>query len=359
MKVLIITLALLLPALARADASVNSDAGRNIENGSNSTIKRDKSLSTDKSNGRKTTESSSRENLTEKSSNRSGSIKFSRTAGASSSSSVDVNINGLLLREFTARYERNSVGGGKAGEYFGVCKPLTHALSDYPVSFGAGIVSRQEAQEQSAHQGFTITWANPLAIPFRHDDPTFSRYVQCRITASYWVAEAGKRATNAEVNTEGEVSQRIAKVFAEMEMDDSVFQTLRQRARDLWAQESCSLQVQQFMDFTTPDMRCGIFSYVGDTFTVENRTTLSESSIDGRSYKIAVSSSAGKTVAVDDAYSSDDKVSLTSKDGVSVDRFKESKKTASMNKSRSMDSNNSSKLNRSSGNSTNATATKE
>jgi hypothetical protein len=359
MRYLILTLALLLPAIARADASVNSDAGRNIESGQSSTIKRDKSLSTDKSNGRKATDSTSRENSTETSSNRSKSTKTSQTSASSSSASVDVNINGLLLREFTARYERDGGGGGKAGEYFGICKPLTHALSDYPVIFGEGIVGRREAQEQALRQGFTTTWANPLSVRFQHNDPTFSRYVQCRITASYWVAEAGKRAANAKVNTEDEVSRRIVKVFAEMDADDYVFQTLRQRARDLWRQETCSLQLQQLSEFKSPDMQCGIFSFIGDTFTVENRTTLSESSIDGHSYKIAVSSSAGDAVAVDDTYSSDDKVSLTNKDGVSIERFKESKKTASMNKSRSTDNNTSSKLNRSSGNNMNSTPTKD
>lgn len=359
MKVLIITLALLLPSLARADASVNSDAGRNIENGQSSAIKRDKSLSTDKSSGRKATDSSSRENSSEKSVNRSRSSKSSRTTADSSSASVEVNINGLLLREFTARYERDGVGSGKAGKYFFVCKPLTRSIADYPVSYGLDIVGRSDAQEQSMRQGYTTSWANSLAVQFRHDDPTFSRYVQCRITASYWVAEAGRRVASAKVDTEAEVSQLVEKVFADMDADEYVFETLRQRARDLWKQETCTLLLQQFKDFKSPDMQCGIFSYVGDTFTVENRTTLSESSIDGRSYKIAVSSSVGDTVTVDDSISSDNKVSLTNKDGVSVERFKEAKKTASMNKSRTIENNNSSKLNRSSGNNMNATPTKD
>lgn len=345
-------LALLLPAIAHAnaDASISSDSGRSIENGQNDTIKRDKSVSSDKSQGNKSTDSASREKSVEKSNSRSVSQKISKSAGSSKSYSVDVNINGLLLREFTARYEINGTGVGTAGRYFFVCKPLTRAIADYPVrymdaSFNPIVVGRNEAQQLDNERGYQRT-INAV-VAFNHDNPFFSRYVQCRMTASYWVAVAGDRAVVQTVHTEAEVSDRIKQVFAEMDADDSVFKTIRQRARDFWRHESCSKMLTTQSEFRSPEIQCGVFSFVGNTFTVENRETLSESSIDGHSYKIAVSTSAGDTVAEDDSLSSDDKVSSTKRNGDSTERFKESKMTASKNKSKSIEDSSGSKIDRS------------
>jgi hypothetical protein len=344
----------LLPTMANADVSVSSDAGRSIENGQSDTIKRDKSLSTDKSQGNKASDSDSREKAKEESASHSKSKKTTKSVSAVKSYSIDVNINGLLLRQFTARYERDGTGYGMAGKYFWVCKPLTRAIADYPVIYKDQIVGRNEAQEIQKRSGFTTTWVNSLAIPFNHNDPTFSRYVQCRVTASYWIAEAGDRAASQKIHTEDEVSDKIKQVFTEMDADDSIFQNLRQRARDLWGQETCSERLQQEPEFKSPEIQCGIFSYVGNTFTVENRETLSESSINGHSYKIAVITSAGDTLADEDATSSDDKVSSTKRKSQSTERFNESKKTASLNKSKSLDQNSSNKVDRSTGNSVNA-----
>lgn len=344
-------LAFLLPAIAHAngDASISSDSGRSIENGQNDTVKRDKSLSTDKSQGNKSTDSASREKSVEKSNSRSVSQKISKSVGSSKSYSVDVNINGLLLREFTARYEINGTGGGTAGKYFWVCKPLTRAIADYPILFDDAerlrVVGRNEAQQLENERAYQLRM-RPV-ITFDHNNPFFSRYVQCRMTASYWVAVAGERAVVQKVHTEAEVSDRIKQVFAEMEADDSIFKTMRQRARDLWRQESCFKSLEFVSEYKSPEIQCGIFSFVGNTFTVENRETLSESSIDGHSYKIAVSTSAGDTVAEDDSLSSDDKVSSTKRNGDSTERFKESKKTASMNKSKNIEDSSGSKIDRS------------
>lgn len=357
MKKLLIPLmmALLLPAFAHADASVSSDAGRSIDNGQSSSIKRDKSLSTDKSQGSKSTDSAGHEKSKEKSKSKSHSKKVAKSDESSKSYSVDVNINGLLLREFTSRYERSGGGTGTAGEYFGLCKPLTRAIADYPVVYWDNnqhehVGGRNEAEQLSGRSFIENFYG---AVP-NHNNLSVSRYIQCRITASYWVAEAGERAAIQKVSTEAEVRDRIGQVFSEMDADESVFQTLRQRSRDLWAQETCSRWLKKATDFHSPEIQCGVFSFEGNTFTVENRETLSESSINGHSYKIAVSTSASDTVAEDDSVSSDDKVSASERSGDSTERFKESKKTASLNKSKNLDQSNSSKVDRSTGNSMNA-----
>ncbi len=369
----ILALVLLVSVDAHADVSVSSDAGRNIENGQNDTIKRDKNMSVDKSQGNKSTVSDSRERAREKSKSRSKSNKTSRSTGTVKSSSIDININGLLLREFTARYERDGTGTGKAGQYFGLCKPLTRAIDDYPVVYWGShgymgdlaqhVGGLNDARAVGNHWvnsdhrfGFSGHLQGGGVTP-NHIDQTFvwvSRYIQCRITASFWVAEAGERAAAFKVHSEAEVADRINQIFSEMDTDASVFQSLRQRARDLWAQEACSSWLVSLYDYQSPNIQCGVFSFDGKTYTVENRETLSESSINGRSYKIALVSSAGDSVVDDQTVSDDYKVSSTNKMGDSNEHYKEAKKTASLNKSKSIDENSSNKVDRSSGNSTNA-----
>jgi hypothetical protein len=290
-------------------------------------------MADDSSIGSTEKESASHEKAKEKSKSKSHSKKVAKSDESSKSSSVDININGLLLREFTSRYERDGTGTGKAGEYFGLCKPLTRALADYPVVYwhvfndglpGIAIGGINEARNDPGWGNGSpfnpndsqIAGFNGMVPP--HNDLTVSRYVQCRITASYWVAMAGERAAAPKVSTEAEVRGKIIQVFQEMDSDASVFQTLRQRARDLWAQESCSSWLDKIYNFNVPNIQCGVFSFVKEVFTVENRVTLSESSIDGHSYKIAVSAKASNSVASDDSVSESDKVSSSERKSASV-----------------------------------------
>jgi len=351
-----LTLAALFPSLARADASVSSDGGRSIENGQSDTLRRDKSLSADKSHGNKATVSASREKALEKSRSHSKSKKLSKTAGVEKRASVDVNINGLLLREFTARYERDGTATGKAGEYFGLCKPLTRALADYPVMYfdldGMKIIGRNEAQQLNNARAMALTMN--MMVSFGHNNLFVSRYVQCRMTASYWVAEAGERANAQQISTEAEVGERIRQVFAAMDNQESVFATLRQRARNLWAQETCSRQLQTEDEFKAPELQCGVFSYVGNVFTVENRETLSEAGINGHSYKIAVSASSADSVAADESLSADERISSSKRRGISTERYREARNSAGLTQSKSLDQNSGSTLDRSSGNSIHA-----
>ena len=88
MKKLIIMLALM-PLLSHADPSVSVN------------------------NSQRATDSDSREKAKEESRSSSHNKKAGSSWDKSKSYSTDVNINGLLLREFTARYERANDGGGK------------------------------------------------------------------------------------------------------------------------------------------------------------------------------------------------------------------------------------------------------
>lgn len=266
-------------------------------------------------------ESASHEKAKEKSKSKSHSKKVAKSDESSKSYSIDVNINGLLLREFTTRYERDFTGTGTAGEYFGICKPITRALMDYPVytlNHGKEVLGINEFRIRLQTEGQVSYGGENSGLAVNPTNQYISRYAQCRITASYWISEAGDRAATQKVSNENEVRDRIRQVFDEMDTDENTFQTLRQRARTLWKQASCAPWLQSGREFKSPQIECGVFSYVGKAFVVENRETLSESSIDGRSYKIAVSAKANDTVAEDDSTSVDDRVSSSERKSASM-----------------------------------------
>lgn len=309
-------------------------------------------------NSQRATDSDSREKAKETSRSISHSEKFGRSLDKSKSYSVDVNINGLLLREFTARYERVNDGGGKAGEYFFVCKPLMNLRTDFPVIDLTARIGKRETNVsgriintkglwRGAITGKNNVMNGGVSMPFFDsggkltpqaadlEDRYIPRYAQCRITASYWIAEAGKRTSSQQVSSEEDIRDRIRYVFVQMDADDSMFDELRQQARDLWSQSNCAPFLSNFMNTKEYQMDCGIFSLDGKSITVENRETLSESSIDGRSYKIAVNAQESQSVAADDSESTDTRVSISERESDSRESSQESKKTAIMSKFKS------------------------
>lgn len=375
-NLIIFLLAALMPVLAQADPGINSDTGRSEDTSQSESYKQDQSLSKDKSRGKRETESDSREKANEHSRLRSHSEKVGRSLDKSKSYSVDVNINGLLLREFTARYERVNDGGGKAGQYFNTCKPLLNLSADFPVinmtgkTKGPGmwhgaITGRNNiilsAGDRASSRTLGITkpyFESGGSLSPQDVDPEdnyVSSYAQCRITASYWVAEAGSRASVQQVTSEEEVRDRIRYVFVQMDADDSLFDEFRQQAQDLWLDANCTPFLRPYINTKEPDMNCGIFSVVGRQIIVEYRETLSESSINGRSYKIAINAQESQSVAADDSVSTDARVSRSERESDSRERFKEAKEGKSMSDSMSNDRSKSSKVDRRSGSSMSAT----
>lgn len=353
---------------AYADPSVSSDAGRSIDNGQSDTIKHDKSLSADKSRGNRATESDSRERAREKSLSNSHQERVGSSRERSRSSSVDVNINGLLLREFTARYERGNSWFGAAGDYFHTCKPMMSLKTDYPIIAHFYPGSKQwDDHVTGKNKGWSSVSNENLSdirlLPHQvgngaHKSENIeyvARYMECRIAANYWIAEAGDRVATQKALSEAEISDRIRATFIQMDDDDSLFTQLQKRAENLLQQAQCVPFLTDYAGAKTHEIECGVFSYVGDRIEVENRETLSESSINGRSYKIAISAQESQSASEDDSVSRDAKVSASVRDSDSRERFREVKKTANMSKSKSRDQSSSSKVDRSAGNSMNAT----
>lgn len=347
---------LIIPSISFADPSLSSKAGRSSEDSQASTMKRDKSLSAEKARGNRATDSDSREHAREVSRSKGLQTRQSISSEISDSYSADVNINGLLLREFTSRYERSTTGRGLAWTYFNACKPLMNAVVDYPVwnLTEGGVTGRVEAMHTQSR--YVATRGDGVVQPSPDPSNRFiARYAQCRMTASYWLSTAGDRTTRQQVTSEEEIRDRIRNTFQQMDLDESLFIQLRQRARDIWANAICSNWLDDYQHFQSPNLECGVFSFIGQNFTVENRETLSEAGINGRSYKVAVSAQASQSASVDDTESADARVSYAEREGDSRERYREARKSASLSKSTSRDSGMSSKVDSSAGNDISAT----
>jgi len=359
MKKILLILALF-PLVAVADPSISTDAGRDRDSSTSSSIKRDKSLSQDKSRGNRESWSDSKEHAREMSRSRSHQERTSRTWEKSDSYSADININGLLMREFTARYERGGSGNGTAWDYFHTCRPLLNAVPDYPVRdyTNGGIRGRNDAMRNFAGNGFLID-RDGMPLVVDPSDRHISRYAQCRMTASYWVSEAGDRVTQQAVTSEAEVRERIRETFVEMDANEDLFTNLRQRARDIWADASCGNWLNDYSHYKSPEIDCGVFTFIGQTFTVENRETLSESSINGRSYKIAINASESDSNSIDDTDAADRSESYSARESDQRERYVEGKKTASLSVSKSKDKNSSEQKSRKSGASMSSTPIKD
>lgn len=370
MKHIYIFLLALLPGLALAEPSQSSDSGRDKDTSRSSSIKRDQSLSADKARGNRTTRSDSRENSRETSSSHQSQERSGNSWDRSTSGSMELNVNSILMREFVRHYERtrSQPGMSRVQKVFADCKPVSGVVTEYPtlnstITLGDGysvidtnhIVPRRLATHFVQNTGGAWGQAsdqtglvNTYDMPAGH--PEVGRYARCRIIASKWVAEAGDRVTAYSARSETEVRQRITEVFNQMDSDDRLFERFRMEALELWQQADCAPTLRRWNDFQKPELHCyGVFVIDGNSIEVENQQTLSEQSIAGRSFKVSLEQSESTNYAREDSNSEEDRRGYSERESDQRERFAESKKTASMSKSKSSDRGSSSKETRSSG----------
>ncbi|MEW6057960.1 MAG: hypothetical protein AB1540_15235 [Bdellovibrionota bacterium] len=348
-KIFAVLLCASVAASASANPSVGSDAGRSFESGSTSSMKRDKSLSADKARGDRQTITKSRERAHEQSQTESNSESRGRSFEKSKSSEVSLNINGILLQQFVKRYERTAEGEGMAGAYFSACKPISTALSDYPVwSFDQGKVTGRTEAMYGNGNGMIASRGDGVVVLYVDSNDTYiRRYAQCRMTASAWLSHAGDLANRTSPKSEQEVVKIIQEVFHQMDLDGELFIQIRQQSRDDWDQQAyCSQWLGDYKDFTEPDMDCSVFQFKGRDMYVKNRKTLSDDSIDGRSFTISLSGSESDSYRVENSSTSDDSVSRSARMSDSDERFRERKNTATLSKSKSSEASTSTKLDR-------------
>ena len=354
---LIIPLLLTLAFPAVADPSMSATAGRDIDNKQSDTIKRDKSLSADKSHGNRKTLSSSNERAHELSNTRSDSARESMSDESSHSTTTDVNINSLLLQSFIDRYELQppSLDDPKPRIVFYSCKPLTGTVSEYPTltscpqQFGMhqtldlnAVVPRRLASQFSDTACGTKSGKNgserynKLWTP----DPNNSvvgQYARCRILASRWIAEAARKAIQQKVASEQEVRVQIERAFLDMESDPTLFEQFIADAQQVWSHANCAPLLSLYSDFTGVAFNCGVVRLKDDSIVIDGRQTLSESAIEGRSFKVSLNAQQSHNASLEASTSADARTSISARDAYTRDKFSEDKNTASLSKSRSQD----------------------
>lgn len=389
----ILVLLAIVPTLALADANVSSDSSRKIDNSQSKSLKKDKSLSVDKSHGKRDSKSKSMEHSTEGSDSTGHSTKSHTGRENQQSTSYDLNLNSLLIQKFVERYESKQPDDSmpKAQFVFASCKPLTGLSTEFPILNGCptskgglldlenivalnkatrfldcgvmgGYYKRFEKMAGASNDGSVgdpYTFSDGIKDHgymsknrVNPQNPYVSKYARCRIIASDYVAEAAQRVIKAHPSTEDDVDAAIDATFKNMDDDLPLFTKLAARAADLWSQAHCTPWLTIARDFQKPDMHCGVLTIEGDEsprIVVQGRLTLNESSIAGRSYKIAVSTSVSDGYSAEDTTASDRRTSTASRRSDSSDTYDEGKKSATITKSKGLDVNENSDVNRSSG----------
>lgn len=375
MKTKQITAAALLAAAMAAQAapSVGTDATQSTETSDSSTLVREKKMSNDKSQSKSKKISRSKEHARERSQEQSESKRKSKEARASKSFSKDVNINGMLLAEFVRHYEQQipSAGQPEVVRYFATCKPLTAAQRDYPTLNLPSPPNRiEDFFSDNAVTGRSA--ARPLSVSALRTSsnfyqgtpenyivdpriPTISRYAQCRMTASSWIAAAAEKVSAAPVHDVSEIARNIATAFSAMDADSRLFLSLRQQSRDDWAHAQCTPWLKWQGDYRGPEIDCGIFEFKGDKFYVNRRETLAESAIAGVSYKIAINSDQSTSSSTELASSTTNRVSDSDRRGVTVEASTEDREVTSLGKTKSSTAGDSDTYRSSATNSVNAT----
>lgn len=383
--ILCIMTALTFPYIAYADPGLGAGSDRNTENSQSDSFKRDKRLEVDKAQGGRSSETNSREQSLETSNTNSSSERRSNNEESNRSGSIDININSLLLHEFINHYENRSPEDGMSRpQYvFALCKPLTGIISEYPtlgecVDESMGPYFRRADNQHSLlgvdrevivprriapryghclYKGGKASQGEELGnnrFDFDPNNKYFSQYARCRILASKWVGEAGQMVSASIVTSESDAKEKIDQTFDAMDANPVLWEKVMHEASSIWSNANCSPTLQSFKDFEKPDIQCGIFQIDGQHVVVEGRPTLSGESIEGRSYKISMSSSTSTSLVTETGRSAERRHGSSIRSGANVETFKEHRKSASLSKSKSTEDSQQSGLSRKSDSSINA-----
>lgn len=372
-----------LPSVANADPGLDAGAGRDMGSSQTDTFNRDKRLEVDKAQGGRSSMSNSRERSREWSDTNSNSMRRSNNAESSQSGSVDININALLLQEFINHYEsRPPEDGMPRPQYvFAMCKPLTGIITEYPTLGKCAIDGDPFEQNQNILR--ELKWDPEVVLPrrlaprYNHcgwssmDSPTeqevgmmkqkmdphnlyVSEYGRCRILASKWVAKAGEMISSSTVMSEEDAKQKIDQAFDAMDANPGLWGNVVRQANSIWATANCAPTLEDFKRFEKPDLQCGVLQIDGQHIVLEGRTTLSTESIEGKVYKISMSGSRSTSTVAETGRSSDNRSGYSVRAGSTDESFREHRKSASLSKSRGVESSQHTDLSRKSDSSLNA-----
>lgn len=356
---------------AFAEPSLSADSSKERKETESSKASVNINATADKKKGNRDTETRSRDKAGERARDRVSSDKATVEDRRSQDYTVERDLNSLLLQAFVNQYEKIDAhdlpqDAHQAQLYFATCKPFQKKIQDYPVinwrpaggasclpnclrleilKFGVNVAPLEVAMNVSADEVSSRYVIHDIKDAFLSREksyglntrfsvdpeiPHVSRYSQCRITAHYWVARAAEAASSQPAYNEWEMKQRVEAIFNAMDRDHELFLTIRQQARDLWKDASCSNWLTYKGDFQGPAIECGIFTFRDNGFTVDYRPTLSQDSIDGKRYKILTSASHSASMSEEESRSASIRLSETIRVAVSHDDYRDRSKGGSV-----------------------------
>lgn len=365
MKKHLFVLLMLLPVISLANPSITSNSSNKNDTSSSSSTKRDDSFSADQSDGKRATESESNERAKERSKTHSESVKKGSSQENSRSNSSKNNITSLMLKTFRERYETDkNPNKTLVQQMLGECKAVSGLATEYPTldecptisnpGHGAELdlehvvpyrIATHFSDGNCGANNFDNTlWVNK-SFDANPNNQTISRYARCRMFASKWIDIAGSMMpAYAEVSSEVEVSEKINLAFEQMDNDEHLFEDIKAQVRKSWANARCTNWLTQWHNIQEPNMNCGVFVVKGHDVWVENRKTLSEDSIEGKSYEITLNASKSDSLSSDESLSKDYRLSKSHRDSDNHETFAEHKKASSINTTTSTDENESNSI---------------
>lgn len=326
---------------AMANPSIKAGANQGIEDSESTDVTREKRLSVDKSTSGRNSNARTTEHSREKSQESSQSQRQSNERRNSQSFSTEVNLNSLLLQRFVAHYEnvdenRLSSNMPEAVKYFATCKPLKYEKWDYPVVGEVGEIGRRGVVPLRVvvNRRFQPDENPGNIILMDAGMPVVSRFAQCRMTASYWLAAVGRNLAGASAKNEAAVAAMVDAEFERMDLSGK-FQELRQKARDEWRNNAiCTTHAKTLLASQSANLDCGVFQLSGDKYYVSRRQTLSPEAIDGVSFKIALSSDENSSMANERSSSVSERSSMANRASATSESASEVRNSASLSRDR-------------------------
>lgn len=367
MRVVIAIALLATTPVAFAGVSVGAGSSESIETNGSAKTSRDGSISVDTSKGKRNSASKSSDLSKEESKDKRSSKSSRAEKSARADYSAEIDINALLIGEFVRRYEQAPVDETSplARQYFSACGVFTRAMLEYPVLQGHQPISMGQATPYGANpldpdtvvplraawriSVETLRAANGgsamaqgmyyKAWPVEPRNPTIRRYAECRLTAHYFLSQAGALVAETPALSQADAKQRIAATFDVLELKE--FAETRQHAREAWAEAYCSPWLVYGGDYDGQKIECNVLSVRDGQISVDGVATLSATAIDGKRYKLALASGDTQSSGTSTEESSGTRASSSNRTSHSVEAYSDGKKTASLKASRGRDNSNS------------------
>jgi hypothetical protein len=292
-----------------------------------------------KSSGNKSSTSTSHDRASEKRVDQSKTNKESADKKAGKDFSQRIDVNTLLINRFIQYYEMDQPDSPQTQifsnlkPYFHACKPFINARAAFPVLISRSPVSGldntggslSQLSEKNQYSTVNLKQFPQTMSSSSKDAPVIRSYAQCRIYASYWLSEAGKRLALTEVvfPNEDKVADKIDLIFSEMDDDKRLQSQIVDKGNKVWGAAECT--GNNYSDGTSGlSFNCGTFSADvngSPSFSVLGRETLSGKGIAGVVYSVSISAGESRSNSAESSHTTASSESESIRGSQSTDSY--------------------------------------